>query len=196
MVCNKGVQTLIVCLGNERVCDDGIGARVGRILQSLPLPSDVTIAFVQSVRLQLLDQLAEADRVILVDALSSGAEAGTCTVADVTEIPAAIACVDCAHAKTVANVMDLVRHVSCDGGMPQIDIAGIEGKQFLACGGDFSEEVNRATPRLVDLLLLTVGAGLSARRMVKDVWRGLYGASEPMVHSWPIPEVRRDVTGL
>jgi len=196
MVCKRGVETLIVCLGNERVCDDGIGARAGRILESLPLPDGVTVTKVQSLHIGLLDQLAESERLLIIDALSTGAEPGMCTVADVTELPSGTASADCAHARTVANIMDLVRHVSCDSAAPSIDIAGIQGKQFMMYGAEFSAEVSRALPRLVDLVLLTVGAQLASRAMVRDVCRELFGAGSEVLPSWQAHELRTDVTGL
>ncbi len=192
------MQTLIVCLGNERVCDDGIGARVGRILQSLPLPSDVQVAVMATLRCDLLDSLAEAERLVVVDALAMGmgAEPGMCTVADVSELPAAVACADCLHRALVSDVIDLARQVSCDGTLPNVTIAGVEGKRFLDAGSLFSDEVVTATPRLVDLILLAIGAKVEVRAMVKDACRRFSAPSSTLLRPWCYAEVRADVTGL
>jgi hydrogenase maturation protease len=190
------VQTLIVCLGNERISDDGVGAQVGRVLQALPLPPETTVLLLPKLRIDLLEPLAEADRLVIVDALASGAEPGMCTVADVTDIPSGIASADCAHGKMVANIMDLVRHVSTEIEAPAIDIAGIEGKQTHAFGAELSDEVRSAVPRLVDLILLSVGARVATRAMVKEVWRAMSEPDEQSQAAWQAQEVRADVTGL
>lgn len=180
------MKTLIACIGNESIRDDGLGAEVGRILQSLPLPLDVEVLLVPRLSLNMLDSLVEADRLILVDALSSGGESGMCTLADVTEIHAAIASADCAHARTVSSIMELVRHVGIGPGAPSIEIAGVEVGQSMVVGADFSHEVERALPRLVDLILLAVGAQVSTRTRLPEV---LFPARTA-------PDVRADVTAL
>jgi hydrogenase maturation protease len=192
------VQTLIVCLGNERVCDDGIGARVGRILQSLTLPSDVDVTVMATLRFDLLDALADAERLVVVDALAMGmgAEPGMCTVADVTELPAAVASADCAHRAAVSDIIDLARQVSNEGTLQNIMIAGIEGKQFLDYGSLFSDEVVAATPRLVDLILLAIGSKVEVRAMVKDACRRFSASGSVVLRSWRYDEVRAEVTGL
>jgi hydrogenase maturation protease len=171
MVCNKDVQTLIVCVGNEQVCDDGIGARVGRILQSLPLPPDVAVLSLERIGIGLLDALAGAAHVVVVDALATEGEPGASTVADVTELHPATVGSGCAHRATVTEIVTLARQVWSGEAFPAMTLAGIERKQSLAIGEGFSSEVLAAVPRMVDLLLLTVGARLEARTMVKQVCR-------------------------
>jgi hydrogenase maturation protease len=153
------------------VCDDGIGARVGRILRSLPLPSDVAVTVVQGIGLDLSDALAAAEQLIVVDALDSEAEPGTCTVADVTELPAATVGTGCAHESYVAQIIEMARQLSCDGVLKSVTLAGIERKLTLGFCTGFSDEVTAAVPRLVDLILLTVGAELDARVKVKETCR-------------------------
>lgn len=167
------METLIVCLGNERVCDDGIAAVVGKVLQSVPLPPQVTVRTPTTVSFDLIDKVAMADQVLVVDAIRSGEEAGTCTVAEVTEIPASLASSECAHRENVAQILDFVRYVACDEPPRRVAIAAIEGKQFLSCATSFSDEVWAAVPRLVDLILLYVGASVEARMAVKDACRRL-----------------------
>jgi hydrogenase maturation protease len=165
------VQTLIVCIGNERVCDDGIGARVGRILQLLPLPSDVAVMQIQRIGFDLIDALAATEHLVVVDALDCATEPGTCTVADVTELAAGTVGCGCAHRSIVTEIIDLARQVSCDETLQSVSIAGIERRQSLAYDMGFSDEVTAAVPRLVDLLLRAVGARLEARTMVKQTCR-------------------------
>lgn len=192
------VRTHIVCLGNERVCDDGLGARVGRVLQSLPLPSDVVVSVMPTLRFDLLDDLAEVETLVVVDALAmgDGAQPGMCTVADVSELPSALASADCSHRAAVSDVIELARQVSCDESLRNVIIAGVEGKRFHDFGALFSDEVVSAVPRLVDLILLTIGARVEVRDMVKDACRRLATAANPPWVVWRFAEVCANVTGV
>lgn len=169
----EDVNTLILCLGNERVCDDGIAAVVGRAMQALPLPAHVTVKVGSKISFDLLDDIATTDQLVLVDALNSGGEPGMCTVVDVSELPALVASSECAHGTSVSHILDFVRYLACDGAACGVAIAGIEGRQFLSCGTGFSEEVWAAVPKLVDLVLLFVGAKVEARTMATEICRDL-----------------------
>ena len=173
MLCNWGVETLIVCLGNARISDDGIGAMVGKVLQAVPLPSTVTVCLAPRVTLALLDKIASADQLVLVEALACAEEPGTCTVVDVTDLPASVASSECVHRSEVREILDIVRYVACDGSCSGVAIAGIELGQSEHCGTAFTKAVWTAIPRLVDLILLYVGANLAARSAVKDAFHRL-----------------------
>ena len=170
------------------MCDDGIGARVGRILQALPLPSDVAVLPVQRIGLELLDALAEAEHLMVVDALTSTTEPGTCTVSDVSELPAGTVSAGCAHSGTVQQIIELARQISCDETLQYLTIAGIERAQALVCGEGFSEAVRAAVPRLVDLILLTIGARLEARTMVRETCRNFV---LPAAGIFPLPRAEQ-----
>lgn len=167
------MQTLIVCLGNERVCDDGIAAVVGRILSALPLPPEVAVKSLPRLCFDVLDDIATAEQLLVVDALATGAQPGACSVVDVTPVPSAMAASECNHQASVNQILDLARYVACDGGPRNVAIAGVEGRQAMRYGARFSDEVLAAVPTLVDLILLFVGARVEARTMVKEVCRRL-----------------------
>jgi hydrogenase maturation protease len=165
------MRTFILCLGNERGSDDGIGLEIGRILQSLPLPMDIQVKLVQRLRLDLLDELAEVDHLVIVDALNADAEPGTCTVVDVSQHCAAVVASGCCHPSDVRDLIHLAREVAPDGSECAITIAGVEREQQDQCGAGFSSAVLAAIPRLVDLVLMVTGAGLKIRLLASDVLR-------------------------
>jgi len=171
MLCNKGMRTLILCLGNERVSDDGIGAEIGRILQALPLPENIQVKVVQRLRLDLLDELAEVDHLVIVDALNADAEPGTCTVVDVSQHSAAVVASGCSHTRDVRDLIHLVREVAPDGPECAITIAGVEREQQDQAGAGFSTAVLSAIPRLVDLVLMVADAGLKIRLLASETLR-------------------------
>ena len=157
------MRTLILCLGNEQVADDGIGAEIGRVLQSLPLPESIQVRVAPRLRLDLLDELATADHLLIVDALAGKAEPGTCTVVDVTHHSAALVAAGCYHASEVRDLIQLAREVAAEGPECAVTIAGVEGEYRDRYGWVFSPAALAAVPRLVDLLLMVTGAGLKIR---------------------------------
>ena len=165
------MRTLILCLGNERVSDDGIGAEIGRILQALPLPEAIQVKVVQRLRLDLLDELAEIDHLVVVDALNADAEPGTCTVVDVSQHCAAVVASGCCHTSDVRDLIHLTREVTPSGLECAITIAGVECEQQDRYGDGFSAAVLSAIPRLVDLLLMVTDAGLKIRLLASETLR-------------------------
>jgi hydrogenase maturation protease len=165
------MRTLILCVGNQSISDNGIGARVGRVLQSLPLPTDIQVDVVPRLRLDLLDQLVDVDHVVIVDGLTAEAEPGTSTVVDVTGHSAAVVASGCCHARDVADIIHLARDVAPDGAECTITIAGVRVEHQDRYGDGFSEAVLSAVPRIVDLLLLTTGAGLKLRLLAAESLR-------------------------
>ena len=168
------MRTLILCLGNEIVSDDGIGARAGRFLQSLPLPSDIRVVLVPRLGLDLLDQLAEVEHLVIVDGLTAEAHPGTCTVVDVTEHSPAVVASGCCHVREVRDIIQSARDLSPEGAACTITIAGVRVEHVQHVehyGAEFSHAVLSAIPRLVDLLLLTTGAELKLRLLAAELLR-------------------------
>jgi len=165
------MRTLILCIGNERVSDDGIGAEIGRVLKALPLPKDIQVKVVQRLRLDLLDELADVDHLVIVDALHANAEPGTCTVVDVSQHCAAVVASGCCHTSDVRDLIHLAREVTPDGQECSITIAGVEREQEDRYGAGFSAAVLAAIPRLVDLLLMVTDAGLKVRLQASEILR-------------------------
>ena len=165
------MRTLILCVGNESVADDGIGARIGRVLQSLPLPMDIQVDVVARLRLDLLDQMEEMDHLVIVDGLTAEAEPGTSTVVDVTGHSAAVVASGCCHSRDVADIIQLAREVAPDGAEFAITIAGVRVDHVDRYGAGFSAAALSAVPRIVDLLLLTTGAALKLRLLAAESLR-------------------------
>jgi hydrogenase maturation protease len=151
--------------------DDGIGAEIGRILQVLPLPKDIQVKVVQRLRLDLLDELAEVDHLVIVDALKADAEPGTCTVVDVSQHCAAVVATGCCHTRDVRDLIHLAREVTPGGLECAITIAGVEREQLDSYGAGFSTAVLSSIPRLVDLVLMVTDAGLKIRLLASETLR-------------------------
>ncbi len=77
---------LVLCLGNALRRDDAIALRVADLLEAAP-PPDAAIRRTAAAGLYLLDEMDGFDRVVVVDAIRSGAHpAGTVTSMPVEDL--------------------------------------------------------------------------------------------------------------
>jgi hydrogenase maturation protease len=152
------VPTRILCLGNELVRDDGLGIRIGRILGALPLPSDVRVELAPHLGFDLLDAVAGADRVILVDAMSTGRPAGTCITLEGQAVERYSAGASLSHTLSVAELMALARKLAPERPEATLHFVGVEGLDFADYGTTLSPQVEAAMPAAVDAVLCLIGA--------------------------------------
>lgn len=67
------VSTVVLCLGNDLLADDGIGMLAAERLEH-DLPDTVTVVATAQSGLALLDHLIGYDRAIIVDAIHTGSQ--------------------------------------------------------------------------------------------------------------------------
>jgi hydrogenase maturation protease len=152
------MSTRILCLGNELVRDDGIGIRIGRILLALPLPEDVRVELVPQLGFDLLDVVAGAERVVLVDAMSTGRAPGTCVTLEGRAIERYSAGACASHTIGIAELMDLARRLAPARPPATLYFVGVEGLCFAEYGTELSPQVEAAIPEAVAAVLLVMGA--------------------------------------
>ena len=138
---------LLIGIGNEYRSDDAVGLLVARALQARRLPHTRTIE-ATGEGTALLETWKGADNVILVDAVTSQAPAGTVYQLDAQRGPISPSLFALStHAFSVAEAVELARAL---GDLPQrLLIYGITGKQFVA-GMGLSPEVERAAHEVVE----------------------------------------------
>ncbi len=152
------MSTRILCLGNELVRDDGVGIRIGRILMDLPLPADVRIELFPQLGFDLLDVVAGAERVVLVDAMATGRAPGTCVTLDGRAIERYSAGASASHTLGIAELMDLAHRLAPARAAASLHFVGVEGIAFGEYGTDLSPEVEAAIPEAVEAVLRLLGA--------------------------------------
>lgn len=138
---------LIIGIGNDYRRDDAAGLIAARRLQAQYL-SGVTVIETQGGGLALIEMWQEADLVILIDAVRSGASAGTIHRFDARSQPLpAIFFNHSTHALGLAEAVELSR--TLDRLPSRLFIYGIEGRDFAA-GTEISAEVDNAIYSVVD----------------------------------------------
>jgi hydrogenase maturation protease len=121
-------RLLVIGIGNAYRSDDAVGLVMARHLRPL-LPDHVTVVEAPRDGIALLDLWRQADAVILIDAVCSGAIPGTLHRLEVGKTPLAEGvCLTSTHGFGVAEAIELARELRQ---LPAfLAIYGIEGQTF------------------------------------------------------------------
>lgn len=121
-------KTLVVGIGNAWRGDDAAGLLVAHALRARELP-DVTVVEAAGVDTDLIDLWQGAGRVILVDAVVSGAAPGTVHCFDLSHDGLPETHAFCStHALDLAAVVELARVL--DRLPPELWVFGVEASDF------------------------------------------------------------------
>lgn len=148
---------LIVCIGNDLAADDGVGHAVYHHLLQIGLPKDARLVLLGVGGLNLLEELAGEDRLVVVDAVHFKAEAGTVHTLDWGEIPALMQRAVSGHGIGIREAIEVGRRLAPENMPTQIYLVGIEGKCFDELGTGLSEEVAAAVETAARKVLQLVG---------------------------------------
>jgi hydrogenase maturation protease len=157
----------VIGIGQSLRGDDGIGLKAVQ-RWSLEFPATagdprVQIHLLETPGLELLEYLEDADAVILVDAVSTGRDAGTIqVVSPIPEVPPSVA-EKTAHGFGITEVLALARKTGAP--LPECRILiGIEGTEF-GMGTGLSDSVRQALPAAVARIQEKISDLLSATTM-------------------------------
>ncbi len=155
----KGKLLVIGC-GNLLAADDGVGLHVVRSLKECPLPKGVEVIEAGCPGLNLLDLWEGFEKVILVDAVKSGAPPGTVHCFDAGVLPPREVMPLSTHGINVIDAVELGRRL---GRLPQrLAIVGVEIAREDAFVEELSPAVAAAVPRARERLLEEIRRMLSA----------------------------------
>ncbi len=137
---------LVIGVGNAWRGDDAAGLAVARRLRACR-PAGLRVVEREGEPLDLLDEWADADEVIVVDAVRSGSPPGTIHRIEATERPLPVeSFYTSSHLLGVGETVELARAL---GRLPgRLLVHGIEGGRFET-GARLSPEVDRAVETLV-----------------------------------------------
>jgi hydrogenase maturation protease len=141
-----GPRVLVIGVGNAYRRDDAVGLMAARRLWEAAR-DEVTLWEASGEGTAVMDAWEGADAVILIDALHSGAPAGTIHRVDAhaEKVPPALFRYS-THALGVAEAIELAR--ALNRLPPRLIVFAVEGKHFDA-GVGLSPEVERAVDELV-----------------------------------------------
>jgi hydrogenase maturation protease len=161
-------RVVIIGVGNSFRSDDGVGVYVGTTLRQLDLP-DVDIANEERDGLKIISHWKRGDWVFLIDAVLSGAEAGTIYRIDLSipefQLPSNH---NSTHSLGIMEAVFLSRILNESPG--RIILYGIEGENF-EMGTSLSPKVIEAAERVIKLVVQEVNNPIAASHGIleKDV---------------------------
>lgn len=148
-------NTLIIGLGSDLRGDDSVGLIIARRLHGLVQPGIKVIEYLGD-GLSLITAWQDADVVIVVDAVKSGAAPGT-----IHRFDALSATLQTQLSTTTSHAFGLGEAIELAHQLDQLPqslvIYGIEGKSF-DLGTELSAEVEQAAEEVVTQLLQEIGA--------------------------------------
>ena len=146
--------TLIVGLGNPILGDDGIGWQVAEAVQAGLNDPDVEVLCLSLGGLALMEHLAGYRRVLIIDAMTSGAPAGTLhrmTVQELDEL--SVQHTASVHDLSLSAALALGRELGLD--LPgEIRVIGVETQPEFEFGETLSPAVKCKVPQIVELVRL------------------------------------------
>ena len=162
---NPATRTLVIGLGNPLMGDDGAGvAALERLREEWELPGEVELVDGGTWGMNLLPLVESAPRLILVDAIKTGARPGTLTVLERRELPRYFSLKLSPHQIDLREVLALAE---LRGLLPEDLVAvGIEPERVEMVLG-LSHRVRSGLGKMVDLVVERLeGAGHSCRRRI------------------------------
>lgn len=150
----KAKRCLVLGLGNILLSDEGIGVRVVEQLQKLELPEHVELVDGGTASLDVLLLRPNFEKLVVIDALKAGKEAGTIYRAQVkgdsfAELEAAFDSVDkiSLHQIGLVEALNIAKKMNC--GPQEVVIIGIE-PQSLKCGLELTETIKAKLPEIIN----------------------------------------------
>lgn len=145
-------RVLVLGVGNLLLQDEGFGVRVIQAMEErrVALPPDVTLLDGGTAGFALLNPIAEAEKVVVVDVVRGGSPPGTLYRFDTREIGVRRMPMDSLHQVDLYQVLEALEQL---GERPeQVVVIGIEPK-VIDVGLELSPEVAAKVDRAIELVL-------------------------------------------
>jgi hydrogenase maturation protease len=142
--------TLVLGLGNILLRDEGVGVRVVQAMEQMPLPPGVEVLDGGTAGLDLLDALADRQKVVVIDALDGDMAPGTVLRLTPDELVPRHEPGVSLHDLGLVETLALARQLNVSP--PEVVIIGVEPHD-VECGLELSPEAERLMPRIIDLVM-------------------------------------------
>lgn len=144
------LPVLIMGVGNILLSDEGVGVRVVEALRDIKLSDNIEVLDVGTGALDIIDIIANREKVIIIDAVKGGGEPGAVyrftpkDIAIQSPIPMSV------HQFDIPGTLNIAALAGC---LPhQVVIFGIEPKR-VGWGLEISPEVAAVIPKVIKLVL-------------------------------------------
>jgi len=137
-------KCLVVCIGNDLLGDDGVGAAVHARLQQMELPAAVRVKYLGLGGMDLFEQLEGEELLVVVDGVQLGGLPGTIHQLPWVEIPSLGSRPVSGHGIGIREAVEVAERFCPEKVPVNIFLVGIEGCRFDQLGAEMSVEVARA----------------------------------------------------
>ncbi len=142
-------------VGNILLSDEGVGVRVIEAMEGRELPDNVELFDGGTASVDLLDSLANRDKVIIIDVVKGDNEPGTLYRFTPTDITLQRQNLTSLHQVGLLETLTMADYLSC--APREVVIFGIEPKE-VGWSLELSPEVAQIVPRVIELVLAELGS--------------------------------------
>jgi hydrogenase maturation protease len=144
---------LILGVGNILLRDEGVGVRVIERMRDLALPADVELADGGTSGADLVDVLADRERVVVVDAVAADAEPGTVLRFSGDELVGQSVVPISLHQFGLVDSLLMARQLGC--APKEVIVFGIKPKD-ISPGLELSDKIEALVPKVIELVLAEI----------------------------------------
>jgi len=162
-------RALVICIGNELIADDAFGRAVFQKLGGRIKNKDVRLCFLSTGGLQILDELQSEDLLVVVDAVSFGAPAGTLHIIDWSNLNDAGGAPVTSHDVGIKEVLGICKVLYPEKMPAKAMLYGVEAQCLNELGLPMTKPVEDAVGKTVEAILKEVEFGVKA-----DVAKQIY----------------------
>ena len=148
---------LVLGIGNILLRDEGVGVRVIEQMQKMRLPDNVELIDGGTGGADLLDVLAERQKVIVIDAVQSDCDPGVVLRFTAEDLVQPDHTSMSLHELGLAESLIMTRQLNC--APEEVVIFGIKPKS-IECGLELSKEVTASVPKVIELILSEISKPL------------------------------------
>ena len=153
------MRVLILGVGNILLRDEGVGVRLVEAMGDLSLPDGVELLDGGTSGVDLIDDVADRDKVIVVDSVCADVEPGTILRFGLDELVAKAGQMLSLHELGLLETFMAAGQLGC--APREVVIFGVQPAD-VAPGLELSGTVARLVPRLVELVLADAGCRTGA----------------------------------
>ncbi len=144
---------LVLGIGNILLRDEGVGVRVIEQMQKMHLPDDVELVDGGTAGADLLDVLAERQKVIVIDAVQADCEPGTVLRFTANDLVRPDGVGMSLHELGLGEALTMTRQLGCEP--REVVVFGIKPKD-IGRGLELSEGIAASVPKVIELVLAEV----------------------------------------
>lgn len=143
------MKSLVICIGNDLVADDGVGSKIHQQLLEKNLSPSVRLLFLGLGGLDLIEQMEGEENLIVVDAVQFGVDAGTVHNIAWKDLPHMDHRPVSGHGIGVREALDICKRLYPERMPKKCSLIGIEGSCFNELGGSLSPAVASSVPKAI-----------------------------------------------